>query len=160
MSIPLTVQGVTFQYPVSGDELWGREATNWAIAVTNALTTLTVTGDIGPTTLAAINNNVSTPTNVSQLNVSVANVRAFMVQYYVYRGRGSPTNEELVETGTLRAIYAPSAGAWTLDNTYTGDSDVEFNITAAGQVQYTSSNIAGSGTYFGQMRYRLFALPV
>lgn len=160
MSIPLTVQGVTFQYPQNGGEIWGREATNWAIAITNALNTSSVTGDLGPTTLAPINNNVVASTNVSSLSVSVASTRAFKVDYYVYRGRGAPTNTELTEVGTLRAMYSPSSGTWIIDNTFTGDAQVDFSVNASGQVQYTASDIAGTGTYYGQMRYRLYALPV
>ena len=160
MSIPLTVQGVTFQYPVNSNELWGNEATNWAKAMTDAVQTLIVTGDLGALTLASIANNISVDANVSGLNVNVNNTRAFIVQYYVYRGRGSPTNTELAEVGTLRGIYKPNSAEWVLDNTYSGDGEVDFSITLAGQVQYTSSEITGTGTYFGTMRYRLAALPV
>jgi len=37
MSVPLTVGGVTFQYPVQFDKKWAAAATGWAVAVTNAL---------------------------------------------------------------------------------------------------------------------------
>ncbi len=37
MTIPLTVQGTTYNYPTSSDQSWGDQATNWASAVTNAL---------------------------------------------------------------------------------------------------------------------------
>jgi hypothetical protein len=37
MSVPLTVQGVTFQYPQQGDNNWGPTLTGWSTAVTNAL---------------------------------------------------------------------------------------------------------------------------
>jgi len=160
MAVALTIGGVTFQYPNNNDELWGREATNWAIAVTNSLNSISVDGDLGPTISAAINNNVTTETNVSGLSVNVNDNRGFVIHYYVYRGRGSPTNIELAEVGTIRGVYKTTAGTWELDNTYTGDTEVEFSVTPTGQIQYTSSDISGTGTYFGQMRYRLYALPV
>jgi hypothetical protein len=37
MSIPLTIQGVTYNYPTEGDLGWGQQATAWASAVTNSL---------------------------------------------------------------------------------------------------------------------------
>lgn len=37
MSIPLTVVGQTFEYPVNFDENWGIQATGWAQAVTNGM---------------------------------------------------------------------------------------------------------------------------
>lgn len=41
MSVPLTINGVTFQYPVQGDTNWGPVLTNWSTAVTSALVPLT-----------------------------------------------------------------------------------------------------------------------
>jgi microcystin-dependent protein len=41
MSVPLTVGGVTFQYPQEFDKHWGPTLTNWATAVTNVLATVT-----------------------------------------------------------------------------------------------------------------------
>lgn len=37
MSIPLVVNGATFNYPVNFDENWGIEATGWAQAITNGV---------------------------------------------------------------------------------------------------------------------------
>lgn len=37
MSIPLTINGATFEYPVNFDENWGIDATGWAQAVTNGM---------------------------------------------------------------------------------------------------------------------------
>jgi len=41
MSVPLTINGVTFNYPQEFDTHWGPTLTNWSIAVTNALKPLT-----------------------------------------------------------------------------------------------------------------------
>lgn len=51
MSVPLIINGVTFNYPQQGDVNWGPTLTNWSTAVTNALTplhggTLTLTSDL------------------------------------------------------------------------------------------------------------------
>lgn len=37
MSVPLVVNGVSFNYPVVGDENWGPDATGWASAVTTGM---------------------------------------------------------------------------------------------------------------------------
>ena len=41
MSVPLTINGVTFPFPQQFDTNWGPTVTNWAIAVTNALAPFT-----------------------------------------------------------------------------------------------------------------------
>jgi microcystin-dependent protein len=41
MSVPLTINGVTFQYPQEFDKHWGPTLTNWSTAVTNALVPIT-----------------------------------------------------------------------------------------------------------------------
>lgn len=42
MSIPLVVNGVTYNYPEEGDEEWGDDATAWAEAITAAVSSLTI----------------------------------------------------------------------------------------------------------------------
>lgn len=37
MSIALTVNGVTFDYPKAGDQNWGPEASDWAVAITSGM---------------------------------------------------------------------------------------------------------------------------
>lgn len=56
MTTALLVNGVTYLYPETGDLLWGGQATNWAIAITNGTLQkaggafqLTADVDFGPT---------------------------------------------------------------------------------------------------------------
>lgn len=37
MSVVLTINGTTYDYPTTGDEEWGPEATDWAVAVTTGM---------------------------------------------------------------------------------------------------------------------------
>jgi len=37
MPLSLVINGITYNYPQSGDELWGDDATNWAQAVTQGM---------------------------------------------------------------------------------------------------------------------------
>ena len=40
MPIPLTINGVTYQYPRLGDENWGQDATNWAVGATQSINSI------------------------------------------------------------------------------------------------------------------------
>lgn len=40
MPIPLTINGVKYQYPKLGDESWGQDATNWAIGTTQIINSI------------------------------------------------------------------------------------------------------------------------
>ena len=37
MTVPLTINGQTYNYPTVGDRNWGANATNWASAVTSGV---------------------------------------------------------------------------------------------------------------------------
>lgn len=159
MSVPLVVAGNTYNYPALNDELWGPDATNWAIAVTSELAQVTVVGDIGPTTLVNIANNQSSPSNVTNLVLDSSEVRSGNVEYYVYINYNSGT-QELAETGTLYFLYQDIAATWTIAQVGNGvgSTGVQFSITAGGQVQYTSQNLTPSIGYSGEMKYRLRVL--
>lgn len=156
MSVNLTIKGVTYSYPVSNDEQWGTNATNWAIAVTEALSTVAVEGDLAPpsTSQAPILNDQSVAANVNDLTFDSSVVRAADVLYYIYRSYGST---KVMESGTLTVRFVDSA--WTFTQEYQGDdTGVTLSITSGGQIQYTSDNKAGS-PYTGVMKYRAFVLP-
>ncbi len=155
MAVSLTIQGVTYAYPTTGDEAWGQEASDWAVAVTSVLEGLVVPGDIGPTTLVSIANNQSSAANVSSLTFDSSTVRSAVVEYYVYKTYNSGTSE-VVENGTMYLNFKDIANAWDMvivGNNITG-SGTTFNITAGGQVTYTSSNLLPATSYSGSMKFR------
>ncbi len=156
MSVNLTIKGVTYRYPASNDEQWGTDATNWAIAVTDALGAVSVEGDIAPpsSAQASILNNQSSAVNVTDLVFDNSVVRAAIVHYYIYRKHDAT---EIMEAGTLTLRYVNSA--WTFSQEFQGDdTGVVLSITAGGQFQYISDDRVGS-PYVGVMKYRAFALP-
>jgi hypothetical protein len=160
VSVSLTVQGVTYNLPENNDETWGVDTTNWMIAMTEALATVTITGDLAPPSGSAfaVQNNTSSATNITDLVFDSSETRAATIEYSVYRVKGST---ELAEVGTLRIVYKTNASTWFIDRTYTGDdAGCVFTITSGGQVQYTSSNIATAGAYSGIMKWRARSLPV
>lgn len=59
--------------------------------------------------------------------------------------------------GRLLVIYRDDTASWDLVPELSGDAHgVVFNVTAAGQVQYQSDNMAGAG-YTGKMVYKAFS---
>lgn len=156
MSVNLSIKGVTYRYPVSNDEQWGTDATDWAIAVTDALGTVSVDGDIAPpsSSQASILNNQASAANVTDLVFDSSSVRGAIVHYYIFRKHDTT---EIMEVGTLTLRYVNSA--WTFSQEYQGDdTGVVLTITAGGQIQYVSDNRVGA-PYTGVMKYRAFALP-
>lgn len=156
MSVNLSVKGVTYRYPVSNDEQWGTDATDWAIAVTDALSAVSVDGDLAPpsSAQASILNNQAVAANVTDLVFDSTIVRGAIVHYYIFRKHGIT---EIMEVGTLTVRFVNSA--WTFSQEWQGDdTGVVLSITSGGQIQYVSDDRAGT-PYTGVMKYRAFALP-
>lgn len=92
----------------------------------------------------------SGPTDVTGLVFDSASVHLAKVEIGIRRRNDS---SELMCLGQLTAVYKQDAAAWAIEYEFTGDdTGVTFSITGAGQVQYTSTSLAGSG-YFGQVKY-------
>src|ERR1017187_9239659 len=77
MSVPLTINGVTFQYPQQFDKNWGPTLTNWSIAVTNALKPLTGGFLTLPYPSTGINFANATSTGFLPLTVNSSNPLTF-----------------------------------------------------------------------------------
>lgn len=95
------------------------------------------TGDINLTTFAGAN-NIVTPANVTGLAFANGTVRAFKALVSVHLDATSDSFEVFELMGIQRGAD------WSMSATATGNvSGVDFTITSAGQVQYTSPNAAG-----------------
>jgi microcystin-dependent protein len=78
MSVPLVINGVTFNYPVQGDGNWGPVLTSWSTAVTNAL--VPITGGVltlSPYPNTGVNFANSTNSGFLSLTVNGANQLTF-----------------------------------------------------------------------------------
>jgi len=154
MPIPLVVNNSTFEYPVDNDSPgWGEEATGWAVAVTDVLGTLVGTGDILET-VANIANNQTVPADVVGLSFDPTTVRGSITQYSVYR---VTSTNEVVEVGQMYLSYKSVAQTWDLAIVNGQNANIVFTITPAGQIQYTTDNMPGTG-YSGQMKFVAKAL--
>lgn len=156
MAVDLIIRGVSYTYPNAGEAPgWGEAATDWAIAVTDAINSLMPDGEI-LSTLVNITNNQTTFTNVPGLLFSTASTRAAFVEFYVSRTTAST---QVHEVGTFQTIYRADTNDWELLRMGGGDAGMEFEMTSLGQIRYKSSNLAGA-SYQGKMRFRARSLSV
>ena len=153
MPTDLIVNNNIFAYPDDGDPPgWGADATGWAVEVTDVLQTLAGTNDITET-IFTLTNNTSSPSNITALSFNPSTVRSATVEYSIYILTSST---ERAEAGTLKLVYkngGPIGAKWSIGNVFFGDDcGIVFSVTDAGQVQYTSTNIAGTG-YSGVIHF-------
>lgn len=155
----LTVNNKVFNYPGPGEDPgWGEDATSWAEEVTTVLNSILGAGDILETTFN-IANNISSPTTVVGLTFDTGTVRSANITYSIYRVTDSSPSGN-IETGEIALVYdnsASSGNKWLLAQKIDGDAGVTFDITDAGQITYTSTNIAGAN-YSGVLKFKATTL--
>jgi hypothetical protein len=81
--------------------------------------------------------------DVTALLFSIATIRSAHIKYNVFRSTSTTT---VYETGNMIITYSPAnsvGNLFELTQERQGDASIAFNITDAGQVQYTCSTIAG-----------------
>jgi len=166
----LIVNGQNYLFPEESDSPpWGALVTDWATAVTGVLDEVVGVGDIVETS-AAINNNVTTPTNVTALTFNSTSVRGAIVDYSIYRVTTGGSAQESVEIGTMYLSYRPGATAgtkWGIVIVGGGSSSIAGNTLAgvtfsmktddSGQLQYVSTSMTGLN-YSGIIKFRARAL--
>lgn len=106
--------------------------------IDNAIGSLgSVSGDIGLTSFSAANNQVAAA-NVTGLAFANGVTRSAEVHYSI----AISATTSLFESGMLLLIQKGSS--WEISRATVGDSSlIEFSVTNAGQVQYTSGNYSG-----------------
>lgn len=109
--------------------------------------TIASTGDINETSFTAADNQ-ATPANITGLAFANASVRGFKAIISIVRG-------------STYAIYniegIQKASNWEINPSYVGDiTGLTFSITAAGQLQYISTNTGSTAT----LKFRAFTVSV
>lgn len=90
-------------------------------------------------------NNQSVAADIEPLKLDKSYTSAAFIEYLIQRITSS-TNR--IQAGILRATYNPDTATWAIAEYGTSGPDasgITFSITSTGQVQYTSSNLAGTG---------------
>lgn len=153
MAITVIINGTSYQIPEQGaDPPYGDDLTDYLVALGNVAQNITGTGDILTTTFNILNNQ-SSAANVTGASFDTSTVRSAIMQYSLYR---STNSAELSEVGHIYLTYKSTAGTWDIAQSYGGSSGVTFSITNGGQLQYTSTNMAGTG-YTGKMKFKATA---
>ena len=94
-------------------------------------------GDIGETSFSAANNQ-SAAANVTGFSFSNSVVRSFSAHVSVFRDATSDLYE------SINILGVQKGSDWDISISRVGDdSGIEFTITTSGQIQYTSTNLAG-----------------
>jgi hypothetical protein len=135
--------------PASGDAAANKYLKadgNWAVLGIGAST------DISPTSFSGANNQVAAA-DVTGLAFANGSVRAFEALVSVYVDATADKFE-------VFKLYGIQRGAdWSMSQSVTGDdSDVDFTITNAGQVQYVSANYSGFSSL--TIKFRAITLAV
>lgn len=162
MPITLIVNNIPYSYPVNGDSpSWGQGATDWAKEVTLVLNDLLGPNDITETSFA-LQNNISSFTNVAALSFNTGAVRSAIIDYSIYRtSTANPSGN--AESGIINITYdnlAAVGSKWSMTiGPVNGNAGVTFTILDNGQIQYKSSDINSTG-YSGVMKFRAKTLGI
>ena len=143
----LTVGSEEFEFPLEGESPgYGSTITDWAEAVTDALSTVQKPNDI-LTTSAVIGNTAGT-FSIPGFSFSTAEVIAIDCRYFVSRTTTGP-NATLVEVGYIEGYYDGSN--WGISIRTTGDANILLSITPVGQIQNTIETPLPGATHTGQI---------
>lgn len=159
MSISITINGTVIDFPSSdASPNWAQGVIDFAQAVEGALSGLSGAFDVPPTILNIDAQNPSSgPVDIPNLSFSTAQVRGAFIRLAVYRNTSSTTAYEIDD---IEVIYSPNnspGSKWEMSPSRVGDAKITFNITDAGQVQFTTTTLAGS-SHVGKITYTAQAL--
>lgn len=153
----ITIAGTPIAFPDSAESPnWSSSVIQFAQAVAGALSTAVGTYDV-PSQVYTMVANVNSDVSLPNLSFSSSSVRAAFIRYSVYRATDSVN---AAEAGTLVIVYNPNSGVglkWEKILVSNGDASVSFTITDAGQVQFSSTILAG-GSHTGFVSYVAQAL--
>jgi len=145
MSVVITIQGTVIQFPTSGEpQNWSQPVIDFAVAVQDALDGVVGPADISPQTFSINTFNPGTSVNIPNLTFSTAVVQSAFIRYSVLRSTSLGTVAEL---GTLNITYNPSnptGNKWETGQTANGNASISFYVTDIGQVQFTTTTLAGT----------------
>lgn len=140
----ITIQGTPVNFPdSSASPNWAPAVIQFAQLVETALASSIGPYDVSPQSFIADAYNPGTNVDLPNLAFPISTVRAAFIRYSVFRTTSTTTN---YEQGHLLVIYNPSASVgnkWEITRDYIGDGKITFNITDAGQVQFSTTTMGG-----------------
>ncbi len=149
MATPVVINGTTYEVAAQGENpAWGTDQQDLILALVQVAQNTVGTGDILVTPFNVANNQ-SSAANITGASFDTSLVRGFILTYSLYR---STNSAETSEMGQILGTYKSTANTWELSQDFAGSSGVVFTITTGGQLQYTSSNLTGTG-YSGKLKF-------
>lgn len=149
MSFTITIQGKVITMPSSGSAPnWAPAMIEFAKAVEAALQGVAGNFDVAPTVVnfdGAVFNSASN-VDLTALQFPPSEVRAVEILYASFRETDAET---AYESGTLYAIYSDNnapGSKWEFSREATGFGKLNFNILDTGQVQMSTTALAGTAS--------------
>lgn len=138
MSKKLTVGNESFDYPITGTNNYGEPATDWADAISDAVSEFFGPGDIRTTETALANN---TTADVAGLVFDISFVQRIKIEGLITRKISSPA-ETRVESFVVEGAYNGSDFNITIE--FSGDDTEVELFMVGGQVRYTASDVTNT----------------
>jgi hypothetical protein len=162
----ITIKGTVINIPaVSSSPNWGQAIIDAFTATADAVNAFAGTYDVAPQTKNIDIYNTSSFIDINNLVFPQPDVRGVTVFYTVSRKTvettvGAADGQELSEVGTLECVYNGSRGTglkWEIGRMGEGNANINFNVTDAGQVQFTTTALTGI-SHTGTISYRAISV--
>lgn len=104
---------------------------------------------LGVERTSQLENNQSSAADIEGMKVNARSLSQAVVEYLVQRVTAGDDAVELIESGLFILSYRPTDEDWGLSvvsEEQPDDAGIEFTVTSSGQVQYTTSDIAGDAS--------------
>jgi hypothetical protein len=159
----IIINGSVIDFPnSSASPDWSPSVISFAQLVADALAISVNAFDVSPQTYTLDSFNSASNVSIPTLSFPTSAVRSVFIHYSVYRTTSSANVDE---AGDLIAIYNPNNAAsmkWTMTrgniSSSTGGGQISFNMTDTGQIQFSTTALAGSG-HTGKLSFDARALP-
>lgn len=159
MSVKITIQNTTIDFPTSGESPnWAPAMIKFALAVENALNASVGPYDVAPQ-VQALDNNGFALTEITNLNFPPADVGQVVIDYSVQRSITDGVDKIYTEGGVLTCTYRPEDNEWAWTQTKTGDANATFDVALSGQVSVSFEALPGTSvTHRGIVSFRARSL--
>jgi hypothetical protein len=151
----IIISGTVIEFPDTAQSPdWSEGLILFAETVAAALSGIVGPGDVSPQVLVINAYNSPGFIDIPNLAFSTATVRTANIRYGVFRSTNTTT---VFEEGDMQLIYDNTSGTWGLTRERTGDGNIDFDVTNAGQVRFSVQTIPGTG-YTGTLVYTAVTL--
>lgn len=139
--------------PIPVERQNGRVFVSWWNDIRDYLIEIFGGGAIGETSVE-LGNGEGSPLDVTGLSFDGSLYRFAEVNYSIHR-KTDTASSEVVAIGTMRLSWSEESSEWSMseERSENKDTGITFSVTTGGQVQYTSTTIAGDN-YEGTVRFR------